>query len=371
MKIGLIYHQFIHAGGLENYLIEFAKRLSAGGHELEVITSRTMPDVQQKFPAKWHFTARPPSPLLRLWHFNHAARRMVKSLPLDITIGFGRTTAHDFHRAGGGCHALYSKLLPWYKRYTAKNMLELALERKLYNSGRTSNFVMNSARVAAQIQGFYPGARDKCSVIYTAVDTQVFMPAEHRKNHRELTCRNMHTDPAKPVALFVSLSHRRKGLDTLLHAWCGIDATLWIAGRQLNSHYLGMIERLGLSAKVRALPPTSNLTSLYQAADWFVHPTLYDACANTVLQSMACGLPGLISVQDGAIDHIVDGENGYMLYHPANVDEVRQRLIDALSTPEDQRISMGVSARDTMLPFTWDAHVGDWLRTISAKHPAS
>jgi len=364
MKIGLIYHQFLHAGGLENYLIEFSRRLVASGHELHIVTSRIAPEVTQKLAAQWHLLARPPSPILRLWHFNQAARLELKNLPTEVNIGFGRTTAHDFHRAGGGCHALYSRLLPWYKRYTVKNLLELALERKLYNSGRTGHFVMNSARVVAQMQGLYPGAREKCSVIYTAVDTQVFKPAEHRDSHRELTCRAMNTDASKPVALFVSLSHRRKGLDALLEAWKGIDATLWIAGRPLSAHYQGLIERFGISARVRALPPTSDLNSLYQAADWFVHPTLYDACANTVLQSMACGLPGVISAQDGAVDHIREGENGFMLYHPANVSELHARLQQALATPADQRADMGAQARETMLPFTWDAHVGEWMKLL-------
>ncbi|MFZ4596207.1 MAG: glycosyltransferase family 4 protein [Verrucomicrobiaceae bacterium] len=366
MRIGLFYHQFIRAGGLENYLIEFASRLEAAGHELHIVTSRLAPDVGQKLKAQWHMILRPQFPMLRMWHFNHAARLKLKDLGTEVNLGFGRTTAQDFHRAGGGCHAMYSKLLPWWKRYTAKNLLELALERKLYNGGRTKHFVMNSARVAAQIQGLYPGARDKCSVIYTAVDTDIFKPSAHRENHRQIILRSLSTDMNKPVALFVSLSHRRKGLDTLLQAWTKIDATLWIAGRELDGHYLGMIEKLGLKPKVRAIPPTNNLTDLYQAADWFVHPTLYDACANTVLQSMASGLPGLISVQDGAVDHIRDGENGFMLYHPTDVEELRKRITQAFTIPEAQRQMMGTKAREAMLPLTWEAHVADWMKLIQA-----
>ena len=366
MKIGLVYHQFIRAGGLENYLIEFASRLEAAGHELHIVTARLAPDVGQRLKAQWHMILRPPLPMLRMWQFNHAARLKLKDLGTEVNLGFGRTTAHDFHRAGGGCHALYSKLLPWWKRWSPKNLLELALERKLYNGGRTRQFVMNSARVAAQIQGIYPGARGKCNVIYTAVDTEVFKPSPHRDTHRQIILRNLNTDPAKPVGLFVSLSHRRKGLDALLKAWTGIDGTLWIAGRELSPHYLAMIEKLGLTGKVRAIPPTSQLTDLYQAADWFVHPTLYDACANTVLQSMACGLPGLISVQDGAVDHIRDGENGFMLYHPADVDELRERIQMAFALPQEKRQALGHAARAAMLPLTWDAHVADWMKLIAA-----
>ena len=211
-------------------MIEFAARLEAAGHELHIVTARLAPDVGQRLKAQWHMILRPPLPMLRMWQFNHAARLKLKDLGTEVNLGFGRTTAHDFHRAGGGCHALYSKLLPWWKRWSPKNLLELALERKLYNGGRTRQFVMNSARVAAQIQGIYPGARGKCNVIYTAVDTDVFKPSPHRDTHRQIILRNLNTDPAKPVGLFVSLSHRRKGLDALLQAWTGIDGTLWIAG---------------------------------------------------------------------------------------------------------------------------------------------
>ncbi len=366
MKIGLIYHQFLRAGGLENYLIEFASRLAAAGHELHIVTARVAPEVGAKLKARWHMVPRPPSAILRLWHFDQAASRMIDRLPTEVNLGFGRTSRQDLHRGGGGCHALYSKLLPWWKAYSLKNLMELALERKLYNGGRTRHFVMNSARVAAQIQGLYPGARGQCSVIYTAVDTQVFKAAAHRQGHRELICRSLHTDPDKPVGLFVSLSHRRKGLDNLLQAWTQIDGTLWIAGRELNKHYLGLIDRLKLRSKVRAIPPTNKLSDLYQAADWFIHPTLYDACANTVLQSMACELPGVISAQDGAVDHVRDGDNGFMLYHPAKVDELRERILTAFAVPDGERAEMGRQARATMLPLTWEAHLADWTRVIGS-----
>jgi glycosyltransferase involved in cell wall biosynthesis len=108
------------------------------------------------------------------------------------------------------------------------------------------------------------------------------------------------------------------------------------------------------------------LSNLYQAADWFIHPTLYDACANTVLQSMASELPGVISAQDGAVDHVRDGHNGLVLYHPAKVDELRERIRIAFGVPEDQRTALGAEARATMMPHTWDAHLANWMKAIES-----
>ena len=369
MKLALIYHQFIRSGGLENYLIEFATRMADAGHQIELVTSRIAPEVQAKLNAPVH---RVPlvggSKLLALWQFARNSAVLAKTLPVDVTIGFGRTYAHHLHRAGGGCHAIYSKLLPVWKRYEPKNLLELQLERRLYTSGETRRFVTNSARVSAQIQGLYKTPAERFMTIHTAVDTTVFRPAVDRAAQREYICRKMQTDPQKPVLLFVSLSHRRKGLDALLTAMRDVDATLWIAGRPLGRWFEAQIKSLGISAKIRSIPVTNSLIDLYQAADWFVHPTLYDACANTVLQSMACGLPGIISVQDGAVDHVCDGMNGLMLFHPQDVPELTGRIQQALAYSDSERHAMGIAAQETMQALTWERHLSQWEELMTTLH---
>ena len=365
MKLGLIYHQFTPAGGLEKYLIEFTRRLRAAGHEIHVLTAKIDPAVRSALDVTWHEINSPKGlPMLRMWHFDCVTRREAKGLPVDVTLGFGRTTTQDLHRSGGGAHALYSRLLPWYKRYSPKNLLELSLEKRLYQGAGTRHFVFNSARVMAQIQGLYPAARERGSVIYTAVDSESFRPAADRRTHREKVCAHLKTDPWKPVGLFVSLSHRRKGLSTLLEAWKGLDATLWIAGKPLSEEWKQKIEALGLGDRVRSLPVTNDLLALYQAADWFVHPTLYDACANTVLQSMSCGLPGIVSTNDGAVDHIRDGDNGFLMPHPQDASKLHGLLKNVFSLDEDQRADLGRKARETMLPLTWDAHLEGWMKAI-------
>lgn len=367
MRLGLIYHQFVRSGGLENYLIQLATRLEAAGHGLTLVTSKIAPEVEQKLKAEVRMVAPVQgSKMLQMWHFARTTAGLVPGLGVDVTIGFGRTWAHDLHRAGGGCHAMYSALLPWWKRYGLKNLLELHLERQLYTGGRTRHFVTNSNRVTAQLRGVYKTPGEQFTTIHTAVETSLFKPAESRAVTRELECRKLRTDASKPVLLFVSLSHRRKGLDALIKAMHSVDATLWIVGKPLDSRYLGLIKQYGVEDRVRVVPVTNSLVELFQAADWFVHPTLYDACANTVLQSMASGLPGIISARDGAIDHVLDGENGFMLFHPQDAKELAATINKALSLDAAQWQRMSQAARETVLPFTWDWHVGRWETLISS-----
>ena len=365
MRIGLIYHQFIPNGGLEGYLLEFCKRLCGAGHELHVVASDVSPLLTKHLGATVHqVQVVKGSPLLRMWQFERQASRLAAELPVDVTIGFGRTTTHDLHRAGGGCHAVYSKLLPPWKRWGLKNQLELNLEKELYTSGRTKKFIVNSAEVAKQLQATYGTDEKLFRVIHTAVDTERFAPFTGRDELKRKICAQLKSDPERPAFLFVSLSHRRKGIEALLDAWEGVDADLWIVGKPLHFLQRRKVEKRGLSEKVRIIKASSNIAMLYQSADWFIHPTLYDACANTVLQSMASGLPGLISVNDGAIDHIRDGANGLLLTNPTHADSLREVIHHALSQSEAARTAMGIAARETMLPLTWEAHLMKWMKAI-------
>ncbi len=365
MRLALVYHQFTPSGGLEGYLMEFAAHLQSAGVDLDIVASDIDQEFSKRVQGPQHLMPTVKgSSLLRMWQFDRLATQCVSELSLDASIGFGRTTTHDLHRAGGGCHAIYSQLLPFWKRWGLKNQLELQLERDLYVGERTKLFVVNSSQVSQQLHEVYGTSKDRFRVIHTAVDTERFHPTENRKVFKEEICKRVQSDVARPVFLFVSLSHRRKGLDVLLNIWDQVDADLWIVGKPLDARYRAMIGSRGLQSKIQTITPQSDISMLYQAADWFIHPTLYDACANTVLQSMASGLPGLISVNDGAIDLIRDGENGYLLNQPSDPSAVLSTVKKALTTEKAIYHKMSQTARETVLPLTWEAHLVKWFKVI-------
>lgn len=361
MKLALIHPQIIRGSGVENYLIEFAKHLATAGHDLTYITSLTTAQIGAALPGRWELQPRlRGSAVLRMWHFNRLAPRAALQAGADLSIGFGRTCVQDIHRNGTGCHRIYGNLLPLWQRYSLKHLYELHLERRLYAGRETPKFVSSSARVAAQLQGVYGADGERFRMLTPPVETQLFQPAENRANTREIYCRKLQTDAAKPVLIFVSLSHRRRGLEPLLEAMKQIDATLWIVGKSPGAALKEKVSRLGIGSRIRIVPVTSNLVELYQSADWFVHPTQYDAFSNTVLQSMACGLPGLVSVMDGAVDHVRNGENGFMLYHPQQPRELAARIQEALAFDAPAWRKLSSAARETVLQLTWERHMQEW-----------
>lgn len=370
MKIALVYEKFVSRGGLENYLLSFAQALAGQGHDLHIVTTRT-DEASEKLPrAEFHrLSSAGWSKAAHMLRFAKEAEAKVAEISPDVSIGFGRTVAHDFHRAGGGCHLEYSKLLNTLKRIGAKNQIELQLERRLYMSGKTRHFVVNSALVREQIMAAYGLKKDRFSVIHTAVDSARFCPIA--ETQRDALREQIAIDSARPAFLFVSMSHRRKGLNTLLRAWNSIranhDAELWIVGPRPSMRQIAAINKLQITESIRVFPPTGSVVPYYQAADFFIHPTLYDACANTVLQSMACGLPGIISARDGAIQFVDEGETGFTLNDPEDADEILTLAERCLGLSADERQRMSAAARAKMAPLTWGAHVKKWMKLIKKR----
>lgn len=351
MRLALAYHQMIDRGGLERYLLGLARELRRRGHRLTLVCGRVdeafrgLGDpvmVRWRGPGAW-----------RLADFSREAARVRRNWRGDAFLGFGRTVSQDLHRAGGGCHAIYSRLLPWWRRWSVKNRVELALERELYTGGGTRRFITNSAQVARELSAVYGVPEERFAVIRTPVDTARFHPAERLG--------------AGGTFLFVSSGHRRKGLDALLEAMVRVPgASLWVAGAPLGRRYRGRVEALRLSGRVRELGEVSDMAAVMRQADHLVHPTLYDACANAVLQAMAGGLPPLVSVRDGASELVREGENGLLIRDPEQASCIAEAMERALALSPQERRAMAQAARQTVLPLTWEAHGDSWEREIGA-----
>jgi UDP-glucose:(heptosyl)LPS alpha-1,3-glucosyltransferase len=351
----LLYHQFIKRGGLEGYLYEFARQLQQRDYPLTLIGSH-IDDRFRALATKVHRIWPPPfSSGLMLARFAQRSAALLPKLADGPVLGFGRTYKQDIHRAGGGCHKVYSRLLPPAKQRRWKNQLELRLEHQLYTGGQTPRFVVNATRVKEELQSEYHVSADRIHVIHTGVDTNYYTPGSKADARQQLHA------PAAPLLLFVSLDHRRKGLDPLLQALAQIpEAHLWIVGAPLDAAWQSRIHQLGLTSRVTSHGRQQDLRPFYQAADLFVHPTKYDACANTVLQSLACGLPGIISTHDGARDFITQSQNGYLLQDPTNVEELTHLIQTGLA--QHQRLAP--ATRPTVLPLTWQRHVAQWLTLL-------
>ncbi len=105
--------------------------------------------------------------------------------------------------------------------------------------------------------------------------------------------------------------------------------------------------------------PDSDILSLYEQADVFVYPSLYEGFGLPVLEAMACGCP-VIASNTSSLPEVV-GDAG-LLVDPYNVEELAQAMITVLGD-DDLKREMSRKSIAQAQKFSWERAGDVWLST--------
>ncbi len=86
---------------------------------------------------------------------------------------------------------------------------------------------------------------------------------------------------------------------------------------------------LGSRMIVPGRVPDAELHAWYDAADLFVHPTLYEGSSLVTLEAMAHGRPIIATRAGGLPDKVTPGDNGWLV-DPDRPDQLAEAISDAL-----------------------------------------
>ena len=171
--------------------------------------------------------------------------------------------------------------------------------------------------------------------------------------------------------LFVGRIGQRKGIGYLLksiHELQGqipISATLVGNCRGDNTIYekfndnFTHIKRLG----------DSDFPQVYHSADVFVLPSLIEGFGLVILEAMASGLPVITTPNTGGRDIITDGVDGFII--PVRDTEILKQYLTFLYKHPDERIKMGIAARETAERYSWDRYYEEIASVLHKFHDDS
>lgn len=158
------------------------------------------------------------------------------------------------------------------------------------------------------------------------IDTRVFCPKDRVEARRRL---GLPTD--KRIVLFVSqrVTMERKGMAYFVeavrrllddHPQMARDTAVAVLG----GHAEEVTGRLALpSFPLGYVADEQRMVDAYNAADVFVLPSLEDNLPNTIMESMACGVP-CVGFDVGGIPEMIDhGQNGYIAAYADAADLAR------------------------------------------------
>jgi glycosyltransferase involved in cell wall biosynthesis len=148
------------------------------------------------------------------------------------------------------------------------------------------------------------------------------------------------------------LSHMNliKGLGYLFEAWKKLDlpGAELVLGGPMDEDVRRLLAELD-PPNVVLLGSVADPAGEYQRADLFVSPSVSDMGPATVLESMACGTPVVVSDGCGVHSIVSPGRDGFV-YRYDLVDELAGRLRECFADRE-RLAQMGLAARETALRY--------------------
>jgi glycosyltransferase involved in cell wall biosynthesis len=120
-----------------------------------------------------------------------------------------------------------------------------------------------------------------------------------------------------------------------------------------------LIDLNGLDGRVTLHGAEADARRILPALDAFVQSSDSEGLPNVVLEAAAAGLPIVATDAGGTREIVVDGETGLLV--PVGDSERLAQAITRLVTNADERLAMGMRARDrTLREFSVDRLVSDW-----------
>jgi len=310
-----------------------------------------------------------------MWNFARNSEAALSQARHDCSVGFVNTWGHDVLIPQGGVRAgslsanarrfsspLTRGLYLLGKAANPRYWLYRAIEQRQYSAKRQTRVVAVSNLVKKHLQDFHHLASQQIRVVPNAIDPErvmVSQPGAVRCAFRN----RLGLEPSDLVGLFVGHNFALKGLKPLLLAlgarhkadYGGRRIHLIICGGGEAGPYRRLANRLGLQDSTHFLGFYPDIRACYWSSDFFVQPTYYDPCSLVVLEALACGLPVITTVQNGASELMVDGRQGFILTAP----DARGELVAALGhmTSDGKRREMASQAARLGREQTFDAHV--------------
>ena len=385
------------AGGMNVYIIELAKRLAAGGVEVEVFTRATssdLPPVSELAPGVLvrHVVAGPFEGLSKhdlpaqLCTF---AREVLRVEAKREPGWYDLVHAHYWLSGQVGALASERWRVPLvHSMHTMAKVKNAALaagdvpepptrligEQQVVDTA--DMLIASTAAEARQLFDLYHAPLEQVRIVQPGVDLDVFHPTDVAVSRAELGL------PSDAVVLaFVGRIQPLKAPDVLVHAAAELlrrDPALRRrlvvpviggpsgSGLDEPAALLGLADRLGLADVVRFVPPVAQplLATWYAAANAICVPSYNESFGLVAIEAQACGTPVVAAAVGGLTTAVRHGVTGLLVegYDPVDYADALGRL---LSEP-DTAAAMGRAAVRHAAGFSWSTTAARTLAVYRA-----
>ncbi len=367
MKIALALERFSpFAGGVEAYAVSLAQALIRHGWEVHLFGHSWN---NQPAGAIFHCIPRLPKLVpssIKMLSFALHHRKMVDSMDFDVVLGFGNTIRMNVYQSHGGVHyystrrkiaAIGNPVVRALKFMSAvsapKYHVRAWIEGAAFRMKKRPLIIAISQMVREDMSRYFHVPEDEIILVYNGVDHSRFFSID-----AEMVTRLRRQMGFQQEILFLLMAYdlRKKGIQYLLRAASVLKQEagsgcfgIVVVGGKPSSHLKRQVTNLGLDERIFFAGPTTQPEMYFSACDVLVLPTFYDACSLVVFEAMAAGDPVITTKFNGAGGAIKQGENGFVLDAPQDVEALAQAMLRFLDRDFLHRTSQ--SAKETSLQY--------------------
>ncbi len=106
-----------------------------------------------------------------------------------------------------------------------------------------------------------------------------------------------------------------------------------------------------------------DLSALFQSAEVFIYPSLYEGFGMPVLEAMNSGVP-VVTSNTTSIPEVISWEAGYLINSPENTEEIKEKLKEALLDNQENKQQKITLAKKEAQKFSWEKFVKQVLENI-------
>lgn len=231
------------------------------------------------------------------------------------------------------------------------------------NLFRIANFIVpNSHSQEFFICKKYPFLKEKVEVITNVIDTNKFCPSE---------CKNIVHETVRfiVVARVVEQKNVLRFIEAISIAFqktpnFRVD---WYGEPYPESYFEKceqLVEQFALGNVISFYPATAEIVKVYQEADAFILPSIYEGFPNVLCEAMSCGLPVLASNVCDNPSILNDSAYGYLI-DPLNVTDMADKISRFVMMESEQLKKMGQAARVHMVQdFSIASFINNYIKLI-------
>lgn len=253
-------------------------------------------------------------------------------------------TIHDI------IHLLYPQFLPGPLAFLyAQRMIRRSLIRG-------DQIIAGSQNTKSDLMEYFEVSGRKINVVYYGVAERFSDPLDEDEVRAKLEPFGL--EPG--YALFVGNPKPHKNLDNVVKAFARAlelgpaDSRLVCVGNRESRDFKiqRRAEQLNISDRVHLLGHVDDetLRALYQGAELFLYPTLYEGFGLPVVEAMASGVP-VITSNSSALKEVAEGYA--QLVDPLDIEQMARAIAQCLSDPE-HREALAKLGRRRAEDFRWD-----------------